>query len=191
MTERILVRHGQSEHNIGLTRNLDSNLTPFGIEQATKTGLYLRDNFSDIKEFVGITSPYHRCLQTSNIIHSLTGISFQVKPGPREIMMSYDECKVVNRKDKFNHFHWHHEEDFHFIQEDEGEFVFRMREYIHSEDHPKLLIVSHGSPIKAMFDALLGSEVLPNLHDYPDNCSVNYVRNKEPVCFNLKPWDAS
>lgn len=187
MKDYIFVRHGESQYNAKLTKNLDSELTPRGVEQAIKTAMYLRD-FADIKEFVGITSPYHRCLQTSDIIRYFTGIEFQVKPGPREIMMVYDECRVVNRKEAFSHFHWHHEEDFHFVMEDEAEFVFRMRDYILNEEHPKLLVVSHGSPIVAMFDAVSGNAVVPDLCNYPDNCSVSYIKDKNPVQWNVRPW---
>jgi len=189
MKDYIFVRHGESHYNIKLTTNLDSELTPRGVEQAVKTGRFLRDHIPDIHEFVGITSPYHRCLQTSDIIHSLTGIDFQVKSGPREIMMSYDECKVVNRKLEYNHFHWHHEEDFHFFMENEDEFVSRMRHYILEEDHPKLLVVSHGSVIKAMYDIIAGQEkVVADLHNYPDNCSVAYIQNQKTVHWNHLPW---
>lgn len=188
MSQYIFVRHGQSQYNAELTTNLDSNLTLFGEQQAIKTGIYLKNNFPDISEYVGITSPYHRCLQTSHIIHDICGLFFQVKPGPREVMMSYDECKVVNRKDKFGHFHWHHEEDFHFFNEDEIAFVSRMQSYILAEEHPKLLVVSHGSPIRAMYDAVIGNPVFPDLHNYPDNCSVSHVKDKQGVYFNHIPW---
>lgn len=188
MSHYIFIRHGQSQYNAELTTNLDSNLTPFGVEQAVKTGVYLKDNFPDIAEYIGITSPYHRCLQTSDIIHGICGLSFQVKPGPREVMMSYDECKVVNRKEKFGHFRWHHDDDFHFLNENEGEFVVRMRNFILSEDHAKLLVVSHGTPIRAMFDAVIGEQSMPDLCNYPDNCSVSHVKNKQSVYFNHIPW---
>lgn len=188
MKDFIFVRHGESHYNAKLTTHLDSELTPRGVEQAVKTGVYLRDHIPDIQEYVGVTSPYHRCLQTSDIIQHLTGIKFQVKPGPREIMMVYDECRVVNRKDAFSHFHWHHEDDFHFMMEDEGEFVFRMRDYILKEDHSKLLVVSHGSPIKAMFDAVAGNDIIADLSNYPDNCSVAYIRGEEVVHWNHRPW---
>ena len=189
MKDYIFVRHAESHYNARLTKNLDSNLTLRGVEQAVKTGMYLRDNIPNIHESIGITSPYHRCLQTSDIIHSLTGIEFQVKPAPREIMMIYDECKVINRKDSFNHFYWHHEEDFYFLTENEEEFVNRMKNYILEEDHPKLLTVSHGSCVKAMYDFVTGQEVVPDLHNYPDNCSVAYIQYQKTVHWNFCPWE--
>ena len=58
--ELYLVRHGQSEYNIGLTDHLDSGLTPTGRAQAARTAARLADE--------GLThayaSPLRRTLQT-------------------------------------------------------------------------------------------------------------------------------
>ncbi len=59
--ELYLVRHGQSEYNIGLTENLDSGLTPIGRVQARRTAARLADE--------GLThiyaSPLRRTLETA------------------------------------------------------------------------------------------------------------------------------
>lgn len=197
MNERLFVRHGQSKYNAGFTKNLDSDLTPIGIQQATAAGNYLRDNIPDIKEFSGVTSPYHRCLQTAEIIHDITGMQFQVKALPREDMTTYDECRVVNRKDVFDKFHWDedHSNDFHFQKETIEEFFDRMKKYIEGENHPKLLVVSHASPILLMHHILLGHDDVWKIMDkrlnFPTNCSISHIKEKESVRWNHVPWDTS
>lgn len=195
MKEYIFVRHGQSQYNAGFTRNLDSDLTDIGIKQATETSKYLLENIPNISEFYGVVSPYHRCLQTAKIIHDITGLSFQVKTFPREDMTTYDECKVVNRKDIFDTFHWDedHQEDFHFTNESLDDFFLRMENYIQNkENRLKTIIVSHANPIKFMHHIVLGNK-LENILDihYPKNCSVSHIKNKESVLWNHIPWDVS
>ncbi|HLJ30672.1 MAG TPA: histidine phosphatase family protein [Candidatus Angelobacter sp.] len=82
----VIVRHGQSERNVakeqanasGATvlganlRDVDTPLTPLGVQQAITTGQFLRDksNFDVI-----FSSPYMRTLQTSqHILGQLTAV---------------------------------------------------------------------------------------------------------------------
>jgi 2,3-bisphosphoglycerate-dependent phosphoglycerate mutase len=88
----VIVRHGQSERNVAKERakaegaggtwasslrDMDTPLTPLGVEQAITTGRYLRDktNFD-----VLFSSPYMRTLQTSQ------HISEQLAAVPRIIL---------------------------------------------------------------------------------------------------------
>jgi 2,3-bisphosphoglycerate-dependent phosphoglycerate mutase len=76
----VILRHGQSERNVakerakaagaatvwgGTLRDVDTPLTPLGVQQATETGKFLRDKASFDVIF---SSPYMRTLQTSQHI---------------------------------------------------------------------------------------------------------------------------
>jgi broad specificity phosphatase PhoE len=69
-----LVRHGESEYNIGATENLDSPLTPLGEQQAARTALRLAD--------VGLTqvcvSPFRRTLLTAGPICAATHLKADI-----------------------------------------------------------------------------------------------------------------
>lgn len=138
MKELILIRHGESQYNVGLTDFLDSELTENGIKQVKATGKFLREHFGHLQNFVGLTSPYLRCLQTSRILREETGLEFRVTPAPREIMCKYDSVVIPARKEEFPEFVWnlpcpsqHWKEDaWHFFNESEEKFVDRIMEFV-------------------------------------------------------------
>lgn len=194
MNELILIRHGESKYNAMLTDNLDSELTEKGIEQAKATGRFLKEHFGHINDFVALTSPYLRCLQTSRLIREETGLEFIVTPGPREIMVHYEETKIPARQSEFSDFiwmlpcvsrHWT-EAGWHFLKEDGHGFVARMKEFMGTINHEKTLVVSHGTPVGSMFEIKIGKEHTPDTDDYVSNASISYVRNNNPVWFGKK-----
>lgn len=192
MNELILIRHGESHYNAMLTDNLDSQLTDKGREQAKRTGKFLREHFGHIQDFVGLTSPYLRCLQTSEIIQQELGIEFLVTSGPREIMVSYDTTvKVPNRSVDFPHLEWASpiysepriDDSWIFNQETADEFLKRIALFMHSGLPEKTLVVSHGTPVCSMYDIKLGMKKPPDLHTYVGNASVTYIRDGEGIWF--------
>jgi len=90
----ICIRHGRSEHNVGVTKDLDSPLTKFGIEQAKVVGRFWAtqyrkavEPFCWIQDYGLFTSPFLRCLQTSKHIieafYEETDIALEVRVEPR------------------------------------------------------------------------------------------------------------
>jgi broad specificity phosphatase PhoE len=183
MKEMILVRHGESQYNVKLTKELDSELTPNGINQAKVTGQYLKDNFDHISTFVGITSPYFRCLQTSRIIKDITGISFIVHPGPREIMTTYSSALVKNHREQFPEFTWEHEHDLIFDNETEEEFISRIKTFHEGLEHQKMLIVSHGTSVNTLYEFSVGLRGTADTVNFVKNCSISYVRDRLGIYF--------
>lgn len=184
----MLIRHGQSRYNVRLTDNLDSELTDEGRRQVVETADFLARHFAHLDQFIGHCSPYLRCLQTAQIIRELTGVEFWVTPGPREIMMVYDECQVPYRQSDFPELIWETHctpTGFRFRQETAQQFVNRMSGYLREvTEHERVLIVSHGSPVNMLYDLALGRKAMPDLHTYVENSSISYIRGKEPVWFN-------
>jgi broad specificity phosphatase PhoE len=189
MKELILIRHGESQYNACLTDHLDSELTHKGIEQARITGKFLKEQFGHIHNFVGITSPYIRCLQTSRILREETGLEFTVNPGPREIMMKYQAAEVKNRRDKFPEFVWNHDDDLFFSQESDIQFINRIKDFHDSLNHEKLVVVSHGTPVNTIYEFALGLKANADTVNFVKNCSVSYVRNGEGIWFGKVVYD--
>jgi len=189
MKELILIRHGESQYNAYLTDHLDSELTPKGIEQARITGKFLKEQFGDIHNFVGITSPYLRCLQTSRIIREETGLEFTVNPGPREIMMKYQAAEVKNQQEKFPEFIWNHNNDLFFSQESDTQFIARIKAFHDSLNHEKLVVISHGTPVNTIYEFALGLKANADTVNFVKNCSVSYVRNGEGIWFGKVVYD--
>ncbi|HBY99193.1 MAG: histidine phosphatase family protein [Ardenticatenaceae bacterium] len=68
----LLVRHGQSEANAGVTDDPDSLLTPVGREQARRVGHWLRSYYSD--RIVGLySSDMRRAMATARVIGEIIG----------------------------------------------------------------------------------------------------------------------
>lgn len=189
MRELILVRHGQSLYNVGLSKDLDSDLTPEGRRQVRETGKFLAHHLDHIRSFVGRCSPYLRCLQTARIISEETGVQFWVEHGPREIMTCYGECYVSRRHVEFPEFVWdNHTALPPYKQETVEEYNLRAREY-HDflQTLPKALVVSHGTTTTTLHKMTLNLyEGIPGVTkgSYVENSSLSYTRGGEPVWFN-------
>jgi broad specificity phosphatase PhoE len=199
MDEFITIRHGESQYNALLTDNLDSELTPKGVAQARATGKFLKEHFGHIQDFMAFTSPYLRCLQTSQLIQEETGLEFTVTPGPRECMVHYERVEVPNRMEQFPQFVWNipcrskhfFGQSWQFHMETEDEFINRMSDFMEeSKTHQKAIIVSHGTPVQTMYEMRLGIVNPPNITTCVANATVSYARNGEGIWLGkVIPWD--
>lgn len=189
--ELILIRHGESEYNVKLTANLDSNLTSRGREQAKNAGKFLKSNFGNLSEFTALTSPYLRCLQTSKIIAEETGLNFSVVHEPREGMITYIDVTIPARNEMFPEFSWNlpcksnHWKDnsWIFFQESNEEFLKRVKEFVGFFENKKTIVVSHGTPINSMYELSLGILRDPDIETYVDNATISYIKGNESIWF--------
>ena len=189
--ETLLIRHGESQYNVYLTKNLDSELTSKGIFQVKETAKYLKDNFNNLDSFKGITSHYLRCLQTSKIIHEETGINFSVNHAPRESMWSYEFVTIPERSVEYSDFKWNipcESNYWEFKKETHEDFVMRLQSFI-EQLNDNVLIVSHAEPVMLMYEIKLGIKSFSELKDYASsdlrpfvpNASMSYLREKEEI----------
>jgi broad specificity phosphatase PhoE len=187
MLELIAIRHGQSLYNIGETVHLDSSLTQLGMRQVAETAKHLAKHY-DLDGFIGRTSPYLRCLETSRIIAEETGLKFVVEEAAREVMVTYAECDVPGRQALFPEFTWPTCRGWSFFRETEKEFNTRIEAYFNSlKNIPKVLVVSHGTPTTTLAYLAAGKYegVIPiKKGEFVANSSVSYVRDGELVCFS-------
>ncbi len=184
MEKLIIIRHGNSQHNEKLTKDLDSQLTELGVNQATKVGKNIKKYVPDIEKFKCFTSPFLRCLRTSELIsiHNDKPLKFKIFVPINECKTSYPKegCKVPNRQSIFSDFDW---EDcpkmgWHFFKETYSEMVNRLRKAL--EILPsRALVVSHGTPVLTLAKLASNQDVQnpTKWNDDIKNCSLTVVEN--------------
>ena len=220
--ELLIVRHAQSNFNVGNTQELDSSITEAGQLQAYATGIWLKSGDEkyhptrDVSEWKGICSPYQRTMQTASILSEVSGLNFQVCPGPREYFVQSFKHKdladghfVLPRRPEFPKITYPAEwntEKRRFPVESLRNFLERISLFLASlkaRPHEKFIVVSHGAPCRAMKDLAIGytiDELVVQYEKYEDelacrvpdethvsNCSVTYVKDGQLV-FNPKVY---
>jgi phosphohistidine phosphatase SixA len=73
LKEIILLRHAEAD-----TRFENGPITPQGHNQAINAAKFLAK--LDLKGFIGFSSPYRRCQETSEVITEICSISFNINP---------------------------------------------------------------------------------------------------------------
>jgi len=147
--EVLFIRHGQSEHNIRITENLNSSLTEFGKEQSINLSLWLKGNF-DFSDFQGICSPFLRTLQTANRIQHHSGLKFSIDPRCREYLMR-STVEVEDAEEDFPAI-LNHISPTSFGPESTESYINRFKSLLKN----KLCVVSHEFPILTMHNILMG-----------------------------------
>jgi broad specificity phosphatase PhoE len=158
MTELLLIRHGQSEANIGISTDPDCRLTDEGIAQARAVGLRLA--LFDLSGFELICSPYARTMHTAAEIAAATGLSIEVEERVRE----WGEVATIRKRQ--------------FHKETPGELIARLKEFLALYRGRRLAVVSHAAPIAVLTQLAWGET--PNVEgpfwNGVDNCCLRWVR---------------
>jgi broad specificity phosphatase PhoE len=126
-TELLMIRHGQSEANVGIPCTPDCALTELGLTQAREVARRLAP--LDLRGFTGVVSPYRRAVQTAREISAATGLEFSEDEAVRE----WGATAVVGART--------------FEKEPVEEVVVRLREFLRARRGQRLAIVSHAAPI--------------------------------------------
>jgi broad specificity phosphatase PhoE len=128
--ELLLIRHGQSEGNVGKSTDPDCLLTDIGLAQARQLGSRLAGQ--DLGGFLCLTSPYRRAMHTAAEIAKETGLSFAVEERIRE----WGDVATVGGKQ-------YHKESVH-------ELIARLEDFLRHYDGRNLVVVSHAAPIAVL-----------------------------------------
>lgn len=190
--EMLIVRHAETQYNVGDTEFLDSNLTHKGWEQARGVAEYLKKS-GDAEGFVGLVSPYKRTLQTAERIHALTGTPFKVFPLAAEYAAEWSrvpyDIRVSKHSDEFPMFDWSlYPEEHRFTKESFNKFLDRMRNLLASDLPEKTLVVSHGAVVYTLLDLLTEGTVLDAGYGQVTNASISLIRGNEPVYLFKQNW---
>ena len=125
--ELLMVRHGESEGNVGKSTDPDCALTERGLAQARALTQRLRA--FDLSGFAGVTSPYRRAVQTAEALALQLGVRFEVDEALRE----WGPAAVVGGSS--------------YPQEPVLDAVRRLEAFLRRNEGRRLLIVSHAAPI--------------------------------------------
>jgi broad specificity phosphatase PhoE len=172
-----LIRHGQSKFNAGLTDAFNSSMTEKGLDQACRAGLTMKEICEMQKvDFIGLVSPYYRCLQTAMHIKAYTGLKFKVTPllgeSPEEIHKDVDQ--IIDKDTNFP-FDWSEFGESYNYHETKDEYIARIKRFVESLDDKNYVIVSHMSPIRAMLKMLCDIDVQIS------NCSISLIENRKII----------
>ena len=147
MTWTILVRHGESESNAGISKDLNSRLTENGRQQAFYCAREIQATIlmsrKSLNDFVIVSSPYQRCVETANEVAKLNGSRPTISDGVREW------GPTTEIEGRF------------FAAEDRQELVQRLSDWWTVHHDRDLIIVSHGSPVAIMKQLAFGES--PNV----------------------------
>jgi broad specificity phosphatase PhoE len=137
-TELLMVRHGESEANVGLSTDPDCCLTPRGLQQARDLAPRLAR--LDLGGFVAVSSPYRRAVQTAEVLAAATGLRVEVDPDVRE----WGATAVVGRQT--------------YPQEPIAETVKRLERFLLRRQGQRLLVVAHAAPIALLTQLAWGEK---------------------------------
>jgi broad specificity phosphatase PhoE len=199
-----LVRHGQSAANAGLTRDLDSGLTPLGRRQAELTGARLQSE-SIGRAFV---SPLLRTLETMDVLCRKIGIRAIAFPEVHEYFspkhVEYLSFQGLSGTDIRRRFPLIDTSDDYpcgsrwwpgdFEDRDKAyRRAERVRDLLlarYSDSDKAMLIVGHADPIGWLIEAFARDRPEAGSPLWLDNCSITQIRvlGKDapavPILFN-------
>jgi len=187
--ESYVIRHGRSQHNSGLTNDLDSSLTPDGVIQSRGTGNFLAKQISDIENYTLYTSPMLRCLMTTEQMilgakGRLDKLKVVVEPLIHESLPPNSEEVVIPvRKELFPDYDWSlmRDKDLTIGPDDGKKLIERCIRSVRFAD-PKSIFISHGSTCLSL--ALCLSEDNPKMRRWDhsiSNASITKILNDEIV----------
>lgn len=193
MAKWYFVRHGQSQYNAGLTTAFNSEMTQKGIDQATRAAMTLRDDIKNPGDFVGIVSPYTRCLQTALIISKYTGIKFKVdhRPGESPEEIHRNGAQIFSGPHAFPDFDWSKFGDRYwpvvdYTGESETTYKERIVDFLKAlKDDQNYVVVSHMTPTVHMLRELCFEGKREDLTI--GNCSISLVEDRKPVYIGKNP----
>ncbi|MGE5612237.1 MAG: histidine phosphatase family protein [Bacillota bacterium] len=171
--ELILIRHGESEGNVGRSSDPDCPLTEAGLEQARQVGRQLAGY--DLRGFAGLVSPYRRTRQTAEAIALATGLSFAIEEGVRE----WGPAATINNR--------------HYPVEPGEQLVERLRDFLRRYEGRKLVVISHAAPIAALTQVAWGES--PNTQgafwEGVNNCCLRWLKATLNPCASQCQFNGS
>jgi broad specificity phosphatase PhoE len=175
--ELIIIRHARSQHNAGISENLDSEITRFGGFQAEALANFMSKLGLEDCEFQ--TSPFLRCLQTSTVIAKALNVKFHINKIWHEYMNhSKGPVTIPNRSKEFTtYFDWTNFEEDSVVVNDEfnEEFIKRIH-FGYMTLPPKSVVVTHGLPAFMLLKVATGNFQSVPIWDYSlDNCSITRI----------------
>ena len=189
--ELILVRHGETLHNVaGIAQGWgDSELSERGQQQVARAAARLKT----FKPDAIYSSPLQRALTTAQKIATTTNLGVKVLDGLRE--MNYGRWEgqrflEVRKTDEQSYSRWMDEPEFPCPDgESHNDVLRRIEQALASiEGAKRAVLVTHGTAIRIAATALMRLPVSASRHFAQDNAAINiFVRRGER--WVLKLWN--
>lgn len=190
----IIVRHGRSQHNVGQSKELDSPLTDFGIQQAKVVGRYFgRGSMGNLSDYVFHVSPFLRCLMTAKYIREEAGDMFKdttffIDKNVAEYLVTGNpDVHIINRQEEFPEFNWRYHlaslqketgSDTYVHKGELPEKFLRRMQLAHDGLANKAIVVSHGISCLTLANELVNPlQYIPIWDHSINNCSITWVEN--------------
>jgi broad specificity phosphatase PhoE len=177
--ELIIIRHARSKYNLRKSEDLDDGISEFGEKQCRNLGSFFEKEV-DLTDHEFHTSPFLRCLQTSDIISSRCGSTPIVMPQLREYLNhSGRSVTVINRQEMFPKMNWNVYPDLGelYTEEFNETFLHRMHE-AYMLLPSKSVVVTHGLPALTLLHVATENRThsVPVWNHSIDNCSITIIR---------------
>lgn len=181
MTRFLLIRHGETlwnrEQRIQGQKN--SELSPAGVEQALAAAACLGAESADLL----VSSDLDRTMQTAAPISVATGLPIEAHAGLRERAFGiFEGCTLAEIAERFpdHHARWRSRDPAYAMPGGESLLQMRVRvkatlESIATRGHRKVLVVTHGGVLDAIYRLATGTPDEAK-RDWPLlNASFNHV----------------
>ncbi len=193
MGKILFVRHAQSKFNAGETEQFNSDLTSRGHEQARRIGLGVKSHIKEPEKWIGITSPYNRCLQTTLLVWTGCGVRFAVDPRigeSPETIHKRQTTEIIKKEVEYQLLDWGMfggKNSINYDDETDEAYHGRIKAFLESLDKRRdYLIVSHMTPITHMvrylcFEGRKEPMTIPN-------ASLTIIEDGKPVAIGMDPY---
>jgi broad specificity phosphatase PhoE len=135
----LLIRHAHVQDN----SEPDTPISEDGADQVKKLANTLKS--FDLKDFVGLVSPFLRTLQSALILHEALNLDFRIEGEVMEIPMFLEDgqqYRLQNHQDKFPQFNWPSPDDWILTKESQRDFTDRAK--LALQNFPrKCIVVTH------------------------------------------------
>ena len=182
MTRLYLVRHGETDWNKAskIQGRIDTELSAYGVEQAQK----LAKRLTSEEINVIYSSSLQRALRTAEIIADYKNCSIQKSDKYHEICLGPWEGLTINEiQEKYSEHLWTYREDPANFNLPGAETFLELTERTYSaildivnkHDGKNILLVSHGTTIKAAIIKILGIDIINYNKFRIDNASISII----------------
>lgn len=188
--ELILVRHGETVHNVArITQGWsDSDLSERGREQV----LRLAERLKAMKPTALYSSPLGRAMSTAQAIADATGLEIVPLDGLREMNYGRWEGRSfldIRVEDEEIYRRWIAEEDCPCPEgESHADVRRRMLRVFETVNSERAVLVAHGTAIRIGATALLDLPLMSAMRFAQDNCAMNVFVSRGDQWF-LKVWN--
>lgn len=190
----IVVRHARSEWNIGASKNMDSSITDFGIDQAKIVGKYIANGgpqcehsggrLWDIESFTFYVSPFLRCLMTMDYIIGAAGLNVRPVVLPQLGEFLFPDWVLKNgpvviplREEDYPHFDWTIYNSPKTYSSEISDIFLQRMQHVYDTLHTKSFVVTHGFPVMALAKEAMERQDSVPMWDYSiSNCSLTWIR---------------